>query len=79
MNLLLAIYYEHKARTGHDPFQPSLRNCDVCLMLNAEKRDMDKAEARHFAEIMEAENTPVKTCGTLDDDAQASDVHGGSW
>ncbi len=64
VNLLLAIYYEHKARTGHDAFQPSIRHCDVCMFLNAEKRAMENAEAEHFAKLEAEANTPAKCCGT---------------
>ena len=56
MNLLLAIHAEHNQRTGHDIFkQDSLStlamHCDVCLYMQAEKRDIDEAEKRYYAEL----------------------------
>ena len=50
MNLLLAIYYEHKQRTGHDVFTKNNQylHCDVCLYIDAEKRKLDKAEKEYF-------------------------------
>ena len=46
-NILMAIFHEHKARTGHDVFrvgrQISLRvNCDVCMYLDAERREIEE-------------------------------------
>jgi len=36
-------------------------------------------EEMGYGEIPLMFATPAKTCGTLDDDAQASDIHGGGW
>lgn len=47
MNLFMAIYEEHKARTGHDIYtQDSVKSafCNVCMWLNSEKVEMEKAE-----------------------------------
>ena len=52
-NLMLAIWAEHKARTGHDVFKVHRHapiNCDVCLYIGAEKREQDKAEAEYWKE-----------------------------
>ena len=54
MNLFMAIYHEHKARTGHDIYKRkplTYINCDVCLYLDAEKRVHDQAEARHYQDL----------------------------
>jgi len=53
MNLLLAIYEEHKQRTRHDVFNQrefgTLHiTCDVCLYLKCEKDEMDKKEAEYY-------------------------------
>lgn len=48
---MLAIHAEHKARTGHDAFNRTtlqVTSCDVCLFLDAEKRDQDKAEEQSY-------------------------------
>ena len=59
MNLFLALLAEHKQRTGHDPLNTnslSYLRCDVCLYLNAEKRDLDKAEEQYYKEQEKFEN-----------------------
>jgi hypothetical protein len=50
-NLFMAIYEEHKQRTGHDIFkQRSFSNlhCNVCLYLNAEKRKAEEEEREYY-------------------------------
>ena len=47
INLLMAIFEEHKQRTSHNVFEGSLHlriNCNVCLYLDACKRELDKEE-----------------------------------
>lgn len=52
-NAMMAIYYEHRQRTGHDVFAENefgaLRfTCDVCMYIHSEKRDCDKAEKEYY-------------------------------
>ena len=49
----MAIYEEHKQRTRHDLFTArpySICNCNVCLYLDAYKREMDKEEQAAYLE-----------------------------
>lgn len=53
MNVFMAIYEEHKARTHHDvyaqrPLSTLATSCRVCLWLDAEKRDLEKAEREYY-------------------------------
>lgn len=53
-NLFMAVYYEHKARTGHDIFKRnsfSFIGCNVCLYLDAEKRKYEKAKKEYYEEM----------------------------
>jgi len=56
MNLFLALYEEHKSRTGHDIYRiHNLSNfwnyCNVCLYLHAEKRNFERLEEEHFQRL----------------------------
>ena len=56
MNVFLAIYNEHKQRTRHDVYAQGRWStlaiaCDVCLYLDAEKQQLEKAEAIAMAEL----------------------------
>jgi Zn-finger protein len=57
VNLFLAIYEEHRQRTGH---QCEKRDdsrvwaCTVCNVLIAEKRAMDKAEQATYSETADS-------------------------
>lgn len=55
---MLALHAEHKQRTGHDAFTRNFTHvaaCDVCLFLDAEKRDMDKSEAAYYESLAQQE------------------------
>ena len=46
-SVMLATYYEHKARTGHDAFDRNRHLsvfCDTCLHLGAALRDSERIE-----------------------------------
>lgn len=53
MNVFMAIYEEHKARTRHDVYTQGqystlATTCNVCLWLDSEKRDLEKAEREYY-------------------------------
>lgn len=53
MNVFMAIYEEHKARTRHDVYtQRELSTlattCRVCLWLDSEKVELEKAERESY-------------------------------
>ena len=53
MNLFMAIYEEHRQRTGHQCEKrddPRVWMCTVCDALIAEKREMDKAEQDAYSD-----------------------------
>lgn len=58
MNLMLAIYYEHKERTGHDIFKAgNLYNkqlCNVCMFIHAENKDLEKQEEIDYNKKLES-------------------------
>ena len=64
-NLFMALYEEHKQRTGHDvynynKFRPPWLHCNVCLNLDNLKKSQEKAEAEHYEELRQEgiENKP---------------------
>lgn len=51
LNLMLAIFEEHKQRTSHNVFENRycwIYNCNVCMYLDACKREMDKEEEEAY-------------------------------